>query len=102
MCIPFLQAVWTLFQAAAVMEASALTSAAAFARKDGQARTALSLAAQMTAPVRGCVLKECVSVTVTLGVTTVQSLAARQTARAVACVLMASACARSPSRGKTA
>lgn len=97
-----LQGIWTLSQAAAVMEASALICVAASVRKVGRGRTALSLAALMTALVRACALKGNACVTVTLEVTTALSHAALQIAQAVVYVLTASACARSPSRGKTA
>ncbi len=89
-------------QAAAATAASALTSVAASVRKVGPARTAPSLAARMTAPARGCALKESVCATVTLEATTVQSPGALQTARVAGCASTGSVCAKSPSPAKTA
>lgn len=96
------QAVWTLSQAAATTAASASICAAASARKGGPAKTAPSLAAQMTAPVKGCVLKGSACATVTLEVTTVRSRAALRTALAADCASMGSAFVRSRSQAKTA
>lgn len=96
------QAVWTLSQAAATTAASASISAAASARKGGLAKTAPSLAAQMTAPVKGCVLKGSACATVTLEATTVRSRVALRTARAADCASTGSACVRSHSQVKTA
>lgn len=98
----FTQVVWTLSQAAAVTAASALICVAASVRKVGPAKTALSLAAQTTAPARGCASKESACVTETLEGTTVPSRGAPQTARGAGCVSMGSVCARSPSLVKTA
>lgn len=96
------QVVWTLSQAAVAMAASALTCVAVCVRKAGQAKTARSPAALMTAQARGFALTGSVCVTATLEERTVQSRGALQTALVGACVSTASVCARSPSPGKTA